>query len=240
MDGAGFAVSARPTHGVVSVWPTGGFIYTPDPRARLAAHTCGSPVTDAFEITVITADGVTTAIGVTGVPVSPARAAVVATIPLGDHPEVAAVSPDDSRVYVGHGGEPVVSIIDATTHTAIENVDVGAPSTDVVFSTDGRYAYVLHQQAEAVSVIDTATHSVTSATTRRRMPTTARPAADRNAVTDRAIAIIREATNLEMHDSHRTVAVDSTGRCAFVSNPLHGTVSVVEIAQAPNEASKSA
>ena len=140
-DARTYAVTEQPEHGFVSVWPTGGFIYTPDPRARLDAHRSGAVLMDGFRAVVGEVDGTVTELHVHGVPVHPARAAVIATVPVGDRPSVPVLAPDDSRVYVTHVDEPVVTVIDATTYTAMESVVVPARASGVSFSRDGGYVF---------------------------------------------------------------------------------------------------
>lgn len=227
-DALSFAVTEQPTHGVVSVWPTGGFIYTPDPRARLALYSAGTTTTDEFTVTATGPNGDSTAITVGSVPVHPASAAVVATIPVNEDPEAVTLSPDGSRAYVAHSSQAVVSIIDTTTYTLIETVVVGDHPSDLSFSADGARAYVIHRGGDSASVIETATHSVVGSVTIDEVP----PPPPRQAI-DAAVGIIGAATNVELTNLPQSVAVNSPGTCAFVTNPAYATVSVVKIARPP-------
>jgi YVTN family beta-propeller protein/VCBS repeat-containing protein len=223
-----FAVTEQPAHGVVSVWPTGGFIYTPDPRARLAAYTSGVDTTDEFTVTATDTAGVETAIAVADVPVHPARAAVVATVPVNGDPEAVTLSPDGSRAYVAHTSEAIVSIIDTGTYTVLETVLIGDHPSDLSFSDDGGQAYVLHGDGVTASVIDTATHSVVGSVAARDVPA----AAARDAA-DTATGIVGAETSVEMTGTPNSIAVTANGRCAYIANPMDATVSVVKIALPP-------
>jgi YVTN family beta-propeller protein/VCBS repeat-containing protein len=224
-----FTVIEQPSHGVVSVWPTGGFIYTPDPRARLALFSAGAAAVDGFTTTATAPSGDTIAITVTDIPVQPASAAVVATVPVDPSPEALTLSPDDSRVYVAHGSEAVVSIIDTTTYTLMETVAVGDHPMDLSFSADGAHVYVVHRGGMKASVIDTATHSVVGAVTAADVP----PPCARQSI-DRAVGIIGAATNVELGNVPRSVAVNAAGTCAFVADPAYAVVSAIKLARPPD------
>lgn len=227
-DAATFAVTAQPAHGVVSVWPTGGYIYTPDPQARLALYSAGTAAADGFTATATAPSGGSEVITVTGIPVYPARAAVVATVPVDLHPKAVTLSPDDSRVYVAHGSEAVVSIVDTTTYTLIETVVVGDHPEDLSFSADGARAYVVHRDGESASVIDTSTHSVIGT-----VPIAEVPRSRPRRVMDDAAEIIGAATSVELAHLPQSLAVNAAGTCAFVANPACATVSVVKLARPP-------
>lgn len=228
-DERAYAVIEQPQHGFVSVWPTGGFIYTPDPRARLQAYRSGIALHDGFTATITGIDGTTTPVTVGGVPVLPARAAVIATVPVGDRPRVPALNPDDSRVYVTHQDEPIVTVIDALTYTTMEAVALDAVPTDVTFSVDGRSVFVAHGD-DSVSVLDADSFSVIDVLD--ALPATGLAVRSHNGVD--VVAIIDEATNLDLGDATHVVAVNAAGTCAFVTNMSYGTVSVVKIATPPH------
>lgn len=182
-DGASYVVTEHPDHGVVSVWPTGGFIYTPDPRARLAVYSSGVATTDGFTVTATDAGGRSNAISVADVPVHSTRAAVVATVPVSEEPEAVTLSPDDTLAYVIHSAGDRASVIDTTTHSVVGIVpiaDVPSPSTRAI---------------------------------------------------DGTVEVIRPAIHIEPANLPRSVAVNTTGTCAFVANPADATVSVVKIAE---------
>lgn len=223
-DARTYAVTEQPEHGFVSVWPTGGFIYTPDPRARLDAHRSGAVLMDGFRAVVGEVDGTVTELHVHGVPVHPARAAVIATVPVGDRPSVPVLAPDDSRVYVTHVDEPVVTVIDATTYTAMESVVVPARASGVSFSRDGGYVFAA-LVGGSVAVIDAASLAVVDRLT--APPSDVEPTRDRDPETE---ATIRGAINLDPSDLVRGIAVNAPGTCAFVANTAYGSVSVVKIA----------
>lgn len=227
-DSPTLVVTEQPAHGVVSVWPTGGFIYTPDPRARLALYSAHATAADGFTVTATGQDGETAAITVGAIPVHPARAALVATVPVDNDPQAVTLSPDGTRAYVAHSSDPVVSIIDTATYTLIETVVVGDHPQDLSFSIDGSRAYVVHRGGAAASVIETATHSVVGT-----VPIDEVPPPQARQVIDEAVGIIGIATNVELVNLPHSVAVNTSGTCAFVANPAYATVSVVKIARLP-------
>lgn len=224
-DGHRYAVVDHPVYGVVSVWPTGGFIYTPDPRTRLAAYRSGQSMADAFTVTVTDADGSVTEVGVRDVPIHPALAAVVATIPVGDRPSTATLDPADARLYVTHEDESVVSVIDTTTYTVIEALALNRAPTSVVFSPNGALAYLTHLDGE-VLVVDVDSLAVVG--TLPAPPPTA--VTDRDRAIDDAIALIGGATDLQFGDTRAAVAVNAAGTCTFAAHVDDGTVSVIKFA----------
>lgn len=228
-----YAVTRQPAFGFVSVWPTGGFIYTPDPRARLTVYTSGIVTVDGFTVTVTDTRGEAVTISVDDVPVHPARAAVVATVPVNADPQAVTLSPDDRRAYVAHAGEAVVSIIDTETSTLIETVVVGDHPQDLSFSADGAWAYVIHRGGDTASVIDTDTHSVVCTVPVGEVPPPAPRTPEWRGAVDRAVGIIGTATNVDLMNLPRSVALNTAGTRAYVAVPAHATVSVVEIATPP-------
>jgi len=95
---------------------------------------------------------------------------VIATIPVGSHPQGVAVTPDGSRVYVanegGLEGVGTVSVISTATNTVTGiPIPVGSLPIGVAVTPDGSRVYVANQGAVegvgTVSVISTATNTVT-------------------------------------------------------------------------------
>jgi YVTN family beta-propeller protein len=79
-------------------------------------------------------------------PAAQALPLVVATIPVGDHPDGIAVSPDGTKVYVVNNFSLDVSVIDTATNTVVATFanpggNVGQPR-DVAFTPDGTEVWV--------------------------------------------------------------------------------------------------
>ena len=71
-----------------------------------------------------------------------------------------AVSPDDTKAYVGDRVNNVIRVIDLTSHTLAGFIPVAGEPTHVAFSPDGSRAFVGHRVARAVSAIDVATDTL--------------------------------------------------------------------------------
>jgi YVTN family beta-propeller protein len=91
---------------------------------------------------------------------------VVATVPVAGGPQMDAVAPDGSHVYVtlsnGVALPGQVSVIDTATNTVTATVAVGNLPFGVAVAPDGKHAYSANQRSNTVSVIDTATNTVTA------------------------------------------------------------------------------
>jgi YVTN family beta-propeller protein/autotransporter-associated beta strand protein len=87
--------------------------------------------------------------------------AVIDTIPLGvvAGPQVLAVSPNGSRVYVANNSDSNVFVIDTATNAVIATITVGLFPIGVIVTPDGTRVYVTNTN-NTVSVIDTATNTV--------------------------------------------------------------------------------
>jgi YVTN family beta-propeller protein len=68
---------------------------------------------------------------------------VVATIPVGNSPEYAVVSPDSKTVYVSNDLSNTVSVIDASTKTVTFTIPVPDNPGSVAVTPDGRTVYVV-------------------------------------------------------------------------------------------------
>jgi len=91
-----------------------------------------------------------------------------------------AISPDQSRIYVTHGGSDCVSVIDtrkmlsyihahpepfaedlsASAHYVVARIDVGKNPRGVALSRDGAQLYVANRLDDTISVIETRTNRV--------------------------------------------------------------------------------
>ena len=166
-DPLSFTVTGQPAHGSLAVDATGGFVYTPSAATRQQASQTPGRDTDSF--TVLVSDGVAAINVSVTVPVAPADLTST-PIALGGYPAGAVASPDGSRLYVVNMGNNTVSVIDTTSNTVAENIDIAATPHNIAISRDGRYVYVSNHAngavvASTVSVIDTNTNTVTTTIT---------------------------------------------------------------------------
>jgi len=90
--------------------------------------------------------------------------ALVTTIPVGQAPEWASVTPDGSKVYIANHNSDNVSVINALTNTVIATIPVGPNPICIALNSDATLAYVsnsnFHEFSGSVSVIDTKTNTV--------------------------------------------------------------------------------
>lgn len=179
-------VGRRPYFGMVSA-PDGAFVYVPDALDSILS-VVKTPVFGG--VTQIFSRGVNEIVATIRLPASPlgvARApdgihvyvalsdnhvavidsrtfSIVARIPVGLCPYLLGVAPDGQWVYVANYCTDDVSIIDAATHSVIDNIDVAEHGGDgpygVAITPDGTYLYVSNWLSDNVSVIETATNSV--------------------------------------------------------------------------------
>jgi len=83
---------------------------------------------------------------------------LIKTIPLGDQPYGACVSPDGKFVYVVNGY--VVSVISTETNTVIGTIPANAYGYDVVISPDGTKLYLIDGNYDQILVFDAATYAL--------------------------------------------------------------------------------
>jgi YVTN family beta-propeller protein len=87
-------------------------------------------------------------------------AAVIATIPVGNFPDVVAVSPNGARAYVVNSFGGTLSVINTATNTVTATIPVSNNPRAVALSPDGTRAYVTNSASnDFVAVIDTATNT---------------------------------------------------------------------------------
>jgi len=85
---------------------------------------------------------------------------VVATIPVGVHPNGVSIHPNGTRVYVTNSGDQTVSVIDTATNTVITPpIALGGNSAGSVVHPNGQRVYL--DGGTGIFIIDTATNMVT-------------------------------------------------------------------------------
>ncbi len=85
---------------------------------------------------------------------------VVARVPVGDEPMLAALSPDGRRLLVTNRDSQDVSVVDVETLEPIRRVELQDGPAGCGFSPDGSRAFVANEYAHTVSVLDTASWEV--------------------------------------------------------------------------------
>lgn len=88
---------------------------------------------------------------------------VIANVPAGQTPQVLAVNPSGTRIYVsthGQGNAGLVTVIDTSNYEIVANVPVGKNPTGLVVNPAGTRLYVLNSGDNTMSVIDTTTNAV--------------------------------------------------------------------------------
>ncbi|MBS1501601.1 MAG: beta-propeller fold lactonase family protein, partial [Bacteroidetes bacterium] len=87
---------------------------------------------------------------------------VESTVNVGKDPHIASISPDGSRLYVSNYDDNTISVINTTTNTVINtiNVTTGANPQGLSISPDGSKLYVANSNGGTISVISTSTNSV--------------------------------------------------------------------------------
>ena len=87
----------------------------------------------------------------------------ITRIGVGNGPFYAAVTPDNTKVYVAHASEAAVYVINATANTLnfpISNIPVGSISFFLSITPNGEKVYVSNNTTNSVSVIDVATDTL--------------------------------------------------------------------------------
>jgi YVTN family beta-propeller protein/autotransporter-associated beta strand protein len=165
---------------------------------------------------------------------------VVATIPVGIVPQLLAVTPDGTRVYVPNQGSDTVSVINTATNTVVATIAAGSQPVTAGVTPDGARVYVTNINANMVSVINTATNTVVATINVGSGPTgvTVTPDGTRAYVTNagsNTVSVINTATNavvatVPVGSLPQLVAVSPDGTRAYVTNGFANTVSVINTA----------
>jgi YVTN family beta-propeller protein/autotransporter-associated beta strand protein len=168
---------------------------------------------------------------------------VVATIPVGIVPELLAISPDGTRVYVPNQGSNTVSVINTATNSVVATIPAGSQPVGAGVTPDGARVYVTNINANMVSVINTATNTVIAAIPVGVNPTgvAVTPDGTRAYVTNAGsdnVSVINTATNTVVATipiagfvpTPQLVAVSPDGTRAYVTNAFTNNVSVINTA----------
>ncbi|MQA00046.1 MAG: hypothetical protein GEU80_12090 [Dehalococcoidia bacterium] len=103
----------------------------------------------------------------------PTNLELLRRIPSGQGPIVNSFSPDGRLVYVGHGDDTIVQVIDSETYEEVARVTVGTNPQKLAVHPDGTRVYAILTQEASVAVIDTASWEVMERVMLGTNPTTA-------------------------------------------------------------------
>jgi YVTN family beta-propeller protein len=87
--------------------------------------------------------------------------AKITHIPVGKQPEAIDISPDGKEVWVGLNAEGAIDIVDTTTNTFKEKVNLGGRPYRVIFAPGGRQVYATMPNEREIIVLDAATRKET-------------------------------------------------------------------------------
>ena len=76
------------------------------------------------------------------------------------YPKGIAVNPAGTRVYVANSGSNSISVIDTTSNTVINTVDVGEEPGHLAVNLAGTRVYVTNSASNSICVIDTSSNTV--------------------------------------------------------------------------------
>lgn len=165
-------------------------------------------------------------------------------IAVGRAPHGLRASPDGRLVVVANRESGTVTFVDASRREAVAEVAVGAEPVQVAFARDGRRVYVTLRGEDAVAEVDVRSRRVVGKTSVGRGPVQlhATPDGARLVVANQgtrerpgrtvslvATAPLREVARIETGAGPHGVAVDPSGRRAYVTNLYSGTVSVLDL-----------
>ena len=165
-----------------------------------------------------------------------AKNEVVATVPIGSHPEGIVATPYGKKVYVTNTDIEYVSVIDTATNKVIATIPVGQSPYGVIVSDDGTKVYVTNTADDTISVINTATDKVVQTFNAASDPVNIEIGLDlyvtHNNVVDRI-----DPTNIEYNPVTSTylnytpyaIASDLYSNKVYVTHPDNDIISVIEI-----------
>jgi YVTN family beta-propeller protein len=163
---------------------------------------------------------------------------------VGDAPHGLRASPDGRHVLVANRGAGTVTLLDAERRAVLAEIPVGREPVQVAFAPDGATAYVTLRGEDAVAAVDLARHAVRGTVAVGRGPvqlaatpdgrhlvvanqgTPARPGRAASLVATRPF---RELARIAAGAGPHGVAVDPSGRRAYVTNLYGGTLSVLDL-----------
>jgi YVTN family beta-propeller protein len=164
---------------------------------------------------------------------------VVATIPVGNGPWGAAVTPDGTQAYVTNNADNTVSVIATASNTVVATIPVGPGPVGVAITPNGAYAYVGNSSGNTVSVIATASNTVVATTPVGNAAGVAITPNGANVYVanfyNSTVSVIATASNtvvatIPVGNAPSGVAITPNGANAYVVNFGDSTVSVIATA----------
>ena len=165
---------------------------------------------------------------------------VIATIPVGNFPYGATVTPDGTKVYVTNYNGNTVSVINTATNNVTATVNVGSHPMGVAVTPDATKVYVTNEFSNTVSVINTTTNQVTSNVSVGINPLGIAVSLDGTKVyvtnyNGNTVSVINTATNnvtvtVPVGNNPVGVAVTPDGTKVYVANSNSNNISVINTA----------
>lgn len=169
---------------------------------------------------------------------------VVATIPVDKYPHGIRISPDGTQAYVANLKGGTVSVIDTASRKESGRIRVGKGPAQVGFTPDGRLAFVSLSQENAVAVIDPVQRKVLSRINVGSIPIQVHATPDSRlllvanqgsrSMPGKTVSMIqldgfRVVKSVETGPGAHGIAIDATGRYAYVTNIYADSVSVIDL-----------
>ncbi|RON21456.1 MULTISPECIES: beta-propeller fold lactonase family protein [Pseudomonas] len=163
----------------------------------------------------------------------------VGTIPTGLDPNVIAVSPDGTRVYVCNSTDNTVSVLDILNLSVIRTIPVGLRPRALAVSPDGTRTYISNSWEKTVSVIDAATQAVikTIPVGNNAAGLAVSPDGTRVYICnnlDDTISVIDTVSlavilTVPAGNAPTQIVINPDGTGIYISSPFNGTVSVMDV-----------
>jgi YVTN family beta-propeller protein len=169
---------------------------------------------------------------------------VIATIETDRYPHGLRMSPDGSELYVANVMGNSVSVIDTETLEEVSRISVGNAPIQVAFTPNGSEVYVTLRDANAVAVIDTEARRVVDVIGVASLPAQVHGTVDgrymlvanegSEQTPDVLVSVIdtdrhQVVSTYEVGNGPHGIAVDDTGRYAFVTSVYADTLSVIDL-----------
>lgn len=170
---------------------------------------------------------------------------VIATIPVGKYPHGLRPSPDGKWVYVANAKDITLSVLDTTTNTKVADIEVGQNPVQVGFSPDGKFVYFSLNSENAVGKINVATRKLVDKVKVGAGPiqvfvtpdnqyvlvanqgTVDKPSTTVSLIDTTTFAVV---STVETGKGAHGVAIDPSGKYAYITNIYGNNVAVLDIA----------
>jgi YVTN family beta-propeller protein len=168
----------------------------------------------------------------------------IASIATGKSPHGLRLSPDGKELYVANVQDGSVSVLDVSTRQEVARIAVGKAPVQVGFTPDGKRVFVSLRDENSVAVIDSQSRKVLAKVAVGRLPIQVHATPDgrlvlvanegSKAVPDNRVSVI-DTDRLEVVATYQVglgahgVAVDDSGRFAFITNIYDDSLSVIDL-----------